>query len=446
MAYLFLNINDRTMLMSAFTVQDFAAQEGCLPSRDTALVKEPNTTDEESDDDSSDGDYPNSRPPAESILEAIVDTLDSIYRLSTRIRNTKTRLPKSKAHLLKRVDESTGVDLIARMKEVDSTHLEEVFWEYRASPSESTQDSVTFDTTPEDRDRLRRPKTLDPNDQILLSRLAQANTFRRQQFAHWRRHRDKNAKETAEALDQVKNLSIAKSKVFLGVKRPQQYGSKTQTTLSRPSTATQLLQDTILKVGNDDAKSAASTRTVLPRVFNAKDEDVQVPPPPAALQGATQNKNSFECPYCFIICPANMLQTGARRSEVSLKPIQMPSNAVLGSMFFEIFDHTFVPTQTALLEIKYTTAGVSGLLTNAGPTIESGSVLNILLKCSLPLHLSHNICGRLMVQLRSSLKSINLFPWAKPLLMISPGRVRSVSKPLEMLSSCATILPLICKG
>ena len=198
----------------------------------------------------------------------------------------------------------------------DLTHMEELFWEYRASPSESIDSVITPltpDSTLEDRDRLRRPKLLEPDDLVLLSRLAQANTLRRQHFALWRRHRDKNAKETSEALDQVDKVDYPTS---AKIKVAQRYGPKTLAALSRPSTATQLLQRTTRRVENDDAISSTSARTIIPRATNAKDEDVQVPPLPDALREAVHNNSSFECPYCFIICPATLLQTEAWRLEI----------------------------------------------------------------------------------------------------------------------------------
>ena len=228
-----------------------------------------------------------------------------------------------KARLLQQVDETTGVDLIERMREIDLKHMEELFREYRALPEESALASVTLDNTPEDKDQLRKPRTLDSDDLVLISRLAQANTFRRQQFAHWRRHHDKNAKETVEALAQVHDLKS---------KQAHQYGSKTLAGLSRPSTATQLLDHAAME---NDTKSTTSAQTIISRAMNPSDEDVKVPAPPMALreaalaiakplreitpnplkplQGGTQNKSSFECPYCFIICPAALLQPEAWR-------------------------------------------------------------------------------------------------------------------------------------
>ena len=318
--YLLLTIGKPTKLTSKPIVQAVVIQDGHLPPKnalDPTLAKVPTTIDEDDDDDSSDEDYINSRPPAEVILEALIDTLDSIYRLSIRIRNTKTRLPKPSARLLKHIDESTGVDLFARMREVDLLHVEELFREYRALPSESAQAFVTRKTTLEDGDRLRRPQTLDAEDAPLRSRMAQANTLRRQQFAYWRRNRDKHAKETAEALDLVKTPPATQNQAAPRFKGQQRYGPKTLAALSRPSTATQLLQHTAMSIENSDAKSSTSTRTVIPKATSTRDEDVQVPAPPTALQGSKEIQSSFECPYCFIICPATLLGSEAWRQVFS---------------------------------------------------------------------------------------------------------------------------------
>ena len=250
-------------------------------------------------------------------MEAITDVNDSLYRLATKVRNPATRLSTSKARIFKRIDEATGVDVIDLMRKADLNHMQELFWEYRASKSSEgdASPSVALENK-EDRDRLRRSRVLEDEDAALVCRFARANTYRRQQFGHWRRHRDKKAKETAEALDRLQTLpsresSNPKIKLGLGLGVPTLHGPNTLAALSRPSTASHLQNPS--RFEGDDIRSTTSARTVAPRAMEARDEAVDVPPPPEVLKESAQAKGHFECPYCFTICSVSQLQPDAWR-------------------------------------------------------------------------------------------------------------------------------------
>ena len=100
------------------TVQTVAIQDGYLLPRklsDTAPTGEFPTIDEGDDNDSPDEDCTNSRPPAETILEAVIDTLDSIYRLSTRISSSETRPRALEVHEESEVEDlSTNANALAK--------------------------------------------------------------------------------------------------------------------------------------------------------------------------------------------------------------------------------------------------------------------------------------------------------------------------------------------
>ena len=170
----------------------------------------------------------------------------------------------------------------------------------------------------EERDCLRRPRTLGEDDNTLISRFASANTYRRQQFGHWRRHRDKKAKETAAALNRLPVLPIrdsASEKVklnfSLNLGTPLQHGPNTLAALSRPSTASHLQNPS--RFEGDDIRSITSARTVAPKAMDARDESIDVPLPPDSLKDLAEIKGHFECPYCFTICSASQLQPDAWR-------------------------------------------------------------------------------------------------------------------------------------
>ena len=284
---------------------------------DTASPIESYQSESGSESDSSDEDFASSKPPAEVLLDAVADVNNSLYRLATKVRNPATRLPTSKTRLFKCVDAASGVDLIEQMREADLRHLQELFWEYRASkPAEVNAGLGDVTENKEKRDNLRRPRVLDDGDQILLSRFAQANTYRRQQFGHWRRHRDKKGKETAEALNRMpalpaKEFPSSRTKFGFGLGLPVHHGPHTLAALSRPSTASHLQNPT--RFEGDDIRSTTSARTIAPKAMDVRDEVVDVPSPPEALKAFARIKGHFECPYCFTICSASQLQPDAWR-------------------------------------------------------------------------------------------------------------------------------------
>jgi hypothetical protein len=266
------------------------------------------------EDDWSDSDeeqFASSEPAAAILLEAVIDINDNLYRLATKIRDPKTRLPSSKAQLFKKIDKDTNVDFIEEMKKTDRHHIEELFWEYR---SLKHTDFQAVSATLESRDKLRRPRELEISDEILIARLAQANTYRRQQFSYWNRNRDKKAKETAEALDQLPTKGPMHTGGFeLAMTSPnsQDPAFETSTTFSKPTTASNLQNPS--RFEGDDIISVTSTRTVAPQALDVRDERIEVPPPPLSLKEDIKSKKYFECPYCFTICSSSHLKSDAWR-------------------------------------------------------------------------------------------------------------------------------------
>lgn len=258
-------------------------------------------------DDSQDSEeeFASSEAPAETLLKDVIDINDSLYRLATKIRNPATRLQSVKARAFHQFDTETGIDVIGVYKTLDLLHAQEVLWGYR-------------DPKPTDPGWAPSSEPLNLNDEKenLARRLAQANTFRWQQFGYWRRDRDKNIKETADALDQLppflsgqKNSSQDKSRNIMQpalLPRP-----KTIATLSRPSTATHLQNPS--RFGGDDVLSTTSVRTIAPRALDVRDEEVEVPSPPEALKREAKIGRHFQCPYCFMFCSASQLQPDAWR-------------------------------------------------------------------------------------------------------------------------------------
>ncbi|KAL8931143.1 MAG: hypothetical protein Q9208_000247 [Pyrenodesmia sp. 3 TL-2023] len=171
----------------------------------------------------------------ETALENVNGIIDSLYRLSFKIRNPATRLGFSKAQKYREIDNETGVDLIQIFADFDRQHIEEVFRELRKG---------------------QEPK--DAKEHYLVERLAKANTRRRQQFKQWRTHRIKieAISNTAEDFD----FLIPSSKTAEMAQAPVSEGmlASGQPAPSMPSTATRLDPAVVTL---DDTTSIISTST-----------------------------------------------------------------------------------------------------------------------------------------------------------------------------------------
>ena len=187
---------------------------------------------------------------------------------------------------------------MVRFAEIDRRHIEELFWEYRAVDIKEPEQVYE-----EQRDQEHRPRFLGEEEHKLISRLAKTNTYRRQQFGYWSRHRVKNAQETAKALEAVGDVAIKKA-FQLGAMTVVPSSSKA---LSRPSTATWLQHPAAIRL--DDTTSVMSTRSVAPQAQSVHDDQVEVPEPSASLRDAKH----FSCPYCFIFCSKSLLERKAWR-------------------------------------------------------------------------------------------------------------------------------------
>lgn len=243
-----------------------------------------------------------SESEVETILKGVTDIIDRLYKLAIKIRNPKTRLATSKAVNFKHIDEETGIDLVQEFAKIDTCHIEELFWDNRLIDVQDTEPIFM-----ERRDRERRPRKLIEVDHVLISRLARANTRRRQQFGYWSRHRSKNTQETARALE-ARELPIGKLQdPRLLSERRTTVAGQSAGIVSRPSTATHLLNPAMITM--NDSASTTSLGTVAPNAKIVQDEQVVVPHPPEVLK----KSKHFLCPYCFTLCSQSLLKQEAWR-------------------------------------------------------------------------------------------------------------------------------------
>lgn len=199
-------------------------------------------------------------------------SVDRLYRLSSKIRNPAMRFGLSKALKYQEVDADTGVNLFDGFALLDKKHIVELFQFYAR----------------------QGPDALD--DDYLVSRLARANTRRRQQFRYWERRRTKFQMYSKPIVSKSKSGNDG----GIAMKRDDNPINKSHLGLSQPSTVTYLNAD---QMRLEDAVSVISTKTYLAIENENSDDRCALPPPPFVSTDAKE----FECPFCFTICPRAIL-------------------------------------------------------------------------------------------------------------------------------------------
>ncbi|KAI4667780.1 uncharacterized protein J4E88_010030 [Alternaria novae-zelandiae] len=236
---------------------------------------------EEEDEDESDSDE--ERIELKMRLEEIIDIIDNLYKLSVRIRTPSVRLRSLKASSYTLKDLETGVDVLEEYANQDKRHVYELLSELRNSHPDEVQD-------------------------FLAERLSSAITLRRRHFKYWKRHRDKLG-ATAVPDETPKPDMFASHQtsdpvpddtpgahpiVTLPAVMQPTPSQKTGRTLLSGTEATQHYQSL------DDIVDSKSVTSYAPTVKDMNGKGIELPPPPKAASG----DKDFECPYCWVVCPA----------------------------------------------------------------------------------------------------------------------------------------------
>lgn len=248
--------------------------------------------DEEEDDDDGffsedeeDDDPDETRTELGMRFGEVVDIIDNLYKLSVRIRTPTLRSRSLKAASYQPTDPETGVDLLAMYAEYDLQHTKELLWHLRQPHVGDTQLEHDF----------------------LVTRLSKGITLRRRQFKYWKRHRDKLSVSTVfeeelpivqpvinrpNAPQRMDTLEVQSGNpIFMTKEAP---SHKTGKTLLSGTEATQHYQSL------DEIVDTKSVTSYAVTVKDIQGRGVDLPPPPKCAEG----DKDFECPYCFVICPA----------------------------------------------------------------------------------------------------------------------------------------------
>ncbi|KAG6356906.1 hypothetical protein INS49_014781 [Diaporthe citri] len=269
------------------------------------------TRDEGEDEDGEEGE----EIEMELLLDGVRDPINRLFKVSTKIRNPSTRLGSSRATNYRQIDEDTGVDFLEAIKEADLDYVSSIFLEYRkvraceenhpaeppGGPSGENDDAVWEPIRTVLIQEQERQRT--GVNSYLIERIAQANGRRRQQFAYWARHRDKLDKHTKSYQAQKTQFRTA---------QPHRAGEYTPGAVTSVTTATRL---DVARLEVSDNLSSWTLSEYAPSTRQAAHAPVDFPPAPKRSRNTPSDK-FFECPYCFFLCPKEILADKAWKAHL----------------------------------------------------------------------------------------------------------------------------------
>lgn len=264
--------------------------------------------DEDSGDDTAEG----RDSDIDLLLDSVRDPIDRLYKLSTRIRNPSSRLGSSKALQHQQIDEDSGINLFQAVEKFEYDYISSVFLQYQKSKALEEYQTVKppEDKVGEDKaDNVWEPirtvlsqyqtDLLNGTESFLVRRIARANVRRRQQFAYWKKHRDKlthhmkTFTQHVEAHKEITPNPIAEkqaNKISIPMLAPAQ----------SVTTASRLI---IPQLDGRDDRSTISVSEYAPSAWRPSKEVVGFPAPPKRRPSI----KFFECPYCFVVCSTELL-------------------------------------------------------------------------------------------------------------------------------------------
>ncbi|OCK75825.1 hypothetical protein K432DRAFT_408695 [Lepidopterella palustris CBS 459.81] len=234
------------------------------------------------EDDSSDDEAP--KTELEQRFLDVVDIINNLYKLSVRIRSPTLRSRSLKATSYRPIDPETGADIFEQYAFFDLQYTRELLSHFR-SPTADPGDS---------------------EDNYLIDRLSKAITLRRRQFKYWRRHRDKLG--AASAFGNVAPQEILANKdgigpELVGDKNPEDGTLKIIRTPTSESAPKSLISGTEATQHHRPLDEVVDSHSVTSYASTTRDltgHGIELPSPPKTANG----DRDFECPYCYIICPA----------------------------------------------------------------------------------------------------------------------------------------------
>ncbi|KAF2205846.1 hypothetical protein GQ43DRAFT_459672 [Delitschia confertaspora ATCC 74209] len=215
----------------------------------------------------------------------IVDIIDNLYKLSVRIRSPTLHSRSLKAASFQAVDSETGVDMFEQYRHFDLLYTRELL-KYLRTPHVGSEEG---------------------EDDYLIERLSKAITLRRRQFKYWRRHRDKLGVIIAQDGLNTEQLHTLPHPELPRHVSPEAETGSARFTLSKVPASEKpprsLLSGTEATHYHQSLDEIVDSQSVTSYASTTRDltgRGIELPSPPRAADG----EKDFECPYCYVICPA----------------------------------------------------------------------------------------------------------------------------------------------
>ncbi|KAL7791550.1 hypothetical protein V8C37DRAFT_402858 [Trichoderma ceciliae] len=255
-------------------------------------------------------------------LKGLIEALDTLYSLATKIRNPRNRPQRTIEQLYKHIPSNIRAAYIQEREEVDIAavcYLHRQYLVENAGRAEATHDADNMFAK------------YSSAEHWLLRRTGVANTRRKQQFIYWKEHVIRLSQMRAD-------FPTQKAKQIIGATGQEPVKSLQQTEMEGPvteqtelsiipmstTTATKLQADSPKP---DDLRSAFSHQTHVSTVISPGGKKLEWPDPPKI----TLIGGYFICPYCKTLCPQKYLQ-----KSVWIRTIVHTSSAKTHVVFMEL--------------------------------------------------------------------------------------------------------------
>ncbi|KAJ3454680.1 hypothetical protein MRS44_013280 [Fusarium solani] len=265
------------------------------------------------------------------LLSGVRDPIDRLFKLSIWIRNPATRLASSKAQHFRQIDEETNVNLLDVFEAFDLDHVRSLFLQYRKHaalqekptlpPVEEKEGKYDEDEEDEGNDYVWEPirtvllqhenNIADGTESYLVRRIARANGRRRQQFAYWRKHRDKLHQHATAAIQQVSTSGLAQDPIQASTE-PIIDGSALPADAPGNLSVTTASRLNLPQAPMRENMSNVSVSEYAPSAWQPSKDVVDFPPPPSI----DPTEQFFECPYCFTLCSKALLAEKAWKAHL----------------------------------------------------------------------------------------------------------------------------------
>ena len=268
---------------------------------------------------------PDSESESESDIELLIgsvkDSIDRLFKISIWIRNPTTRLPSSKARHYQKIDKETNVNLLEVFEKYDHEHASSLFLQYKKEAA--LQQDPTIPPAEEEENRCNKNEENGRGDRVwepiqtvllqhksnidngteafLVRRIARANVCRRQQFAYWRKHRDKLYQHTTAIMGSAPIGGHIQNTAYIG----KETGANIDPAVAEgpAQSVTTASRLNLLQVPMDKSISALSVSEYMSLAWQPSKDVVDFPPPPRT----PRNEKFFECPCCFTLCSTTLL-------------------------------------------------------------------------------------------------------------------------------------------